>query len=507
MLIMLSLGGSSEKISKMVSKSVDNADFVSFKNVDDMITQSNLRRYAFSRLIFSAKFIDNDEDMSKLCDYVRDNMGRVEIVYILSPDQNQYEVMFKEYFDSPLYTIMYVKTPTSKVMTESVSLSIVDLKARYYLLDKPQMGNTKAPTKSVGKVQKSTSNEQESVDTQEQGISALDENGTFGFGNAGGNYQDDSELMNNFQNGSQRNNQNSAGFDNGSYSHQDTNDENDNSFGFLSEMDLSIGDFGSQHSDSGFIGDDEMEELEKLTQQTPREEEPVEEVREEAAEEDEDVSPQVSVQERPVENLNTGYTVAGVIMPGKVNIILGAKGSGTAPYIINTAMSAQRAGKRVLVVDMDFMNNKVLSYIDTKDFYAQGCSMGITNKRIYNQGGIDFLSNGFNTGVIRGIENVLSGSIMKHYDVVLVDCPCESLVSIPDNILGLCNVVICSDVELSKIREISVALYNRNCVSLFKEAYISKCGRIANKGISREDVNTLKSEMLFPNGCWLDNIQ
>lgn len=491
MLLMLCLGNSSEKIATVVSKSVDNADFVSFENVDDMITQSTLRHYAFNRLIFSTRFIDNDEDMSKLCDFVRENMGRVEIVYLLSSAQVDKEDMFKEYFDSPLYTVMFSDSPTAKVMVDASTLSIADVKARYYSLDKPKKGTATSTAKNVGKSKKSFGGKQEMIQAEEPTKSAVDENGAFGFGDVGEPVANSNAFSNETTTPNEINSEiSSAETEHSSFS--PSGDFNsDDSFGFLSGMDLSIGDYGSQHSDSGFVGDDEMEELEKLAKVPSAKEEKSEPVAE--------TQPMTS-------KTPSVYSIAGVIVPGKVNLVTGVRGSETSGYVINTALSASKAGKRVLVVDMDVMYNGILSYIDTRDFYAKGCVLGIKNKRLYNQSGIDFLSNGFNSGAIRDIDGLLGSDALKHYDVVLVDCPCEALFYISDTLFSQFNVVVCSGSDIGKLRDTSAAFYNRNCISLFKEAYISKCGKVANKNISQETIALLKSEMLFPNGCWLNNL-
>ena len=76
--------------------------------------------------------------MSKLCDFVRNEQSGVTVVMILSKTQANLEVIFKTYFDSPMYTLMYIDRPTAKCMVDAVKLPIVDLSARYYLLDKPK---------------------------------------------------------------------------------------------------------------------------------------------------------------------------------------------------------------------------------------------------------------------------------------------------------------------------------------------------------------------------------
>ena len=126
MKVMLSCGTNSEKIIMETSKSLDNVDFLYFASVDEFIHQSRLRHLAFDRLIFTNKFASSDEDMSKLCDFVRNEQSGVTVVMILSKTQANLEVIFKTYFDSPMYTLMYIDRPT------------VDLSARYYLLDKPK---------------------------------------------------------------------------------------------------------------------------------------------------------------------------------------------------------------------------------------------------------------------------------------------------------------------------------------------------------------------------------
>lgn len=272
MKVMLSCGTNSEKIIKETSKSLDNVDFIYFASVDEFIHQSRLRHLAFDRLIFTNKFASSDEDMSKLCDFVRNEQSGVTVVMILSKTQANLEVIFKTYFDSPMYTLMYIDRPTAKCMVDAVKLPIVDLSARYYLLDKPKENggkNSKFGLFKGGKKNKGQ-NSQTGKNPEDGSVTSL---------NGGENEENNSEDVTGKNSGLTGE---TGGVDSENSENQDNEDTENSPFGFDgfsldgdgmgesnnfdsdgNDMDLSIGDYGMMHSDSGFVGDDELSELEE----------------------------------------------------------------------------------------------------------------------------------------------------------------------------------------------------------------------------------------------------
>lgn len=272
MKVMLSCGTNSEKIIRETSKSLDNVDFLYFASVDEFIHQSRLRHLAFDRLIFTNKFASSDEDMSKLCDFVRNEQSGVTVVMILSKTQANLEVIFKTYFDSPMYTLMYIDRPTAKCMVDAVKLPIVDLSARYYLLDKPKENEGKNSKFGLFKGGKKNKNQKPQTGKNPEDGSVTSPNG----GENGANNSGDATGENSSLTGE------TDGVDGGNSENLDNGDTENSSFGFDgfspdgdgmgesnnfdpngNDMDLSIGDYGMMHSDSGFVGDDELSELEE----------------------------------------------------------------------------------------------------------------------------------------------------------------------------------------------------------------------------------------------------
>lgn len=272
MKVMLSCGTNSEKIIKETSKSLDNVDFIYFASVDEFIHQSRLRHLAFDRLIFTNKFASSDEDMSKLCDFVRNEQSGVTVVMILSKTQANLEVIFKTYFDSPMYTLMYIDRPTAKCMVDAVKLPIVDLSARYYLLDKPKenggknskFGLFKGGKKNKGQNSQTGKNPEDGSVTSLNGGENEENNSEDVTGkNSGLTGETDRVDGENSENQDNEDTENSPfGFDGFSLD-GDGMGESNNFDSNGNDMDLSIGDYGMMHSDSGFIGDDELSELEE----------------------------------------------------------------------------------------------------------------------------------------------------------------------------------------------------------------------------------------------------
>lgn len=508
MLVMLSCGKNSNQIVNTVKSQIDNVDFYCYYNVDEFISQSTLRHLAFDRLVFTSKFISTDKDMGKLCDYIRKELNSVEIVMIVQKGNTSQEEMFKKYFDSPMYTVMYVDSPTTMCLVDSIREPIQVVKARYYTLDKQENSNKKSKMGKFkgGKKEDKNNSKKSGISSSEKEVSStvekageLAENNAKDYSNV--------NLGKGISNGvSVDTNLSSADFDSVnksefekdvSTSNGEKNFSGSNNVSTTDEFDLSIGEYGSQHSDSGFVGDDDLSELEAYAQ-GKKEEQFSEETTPENKEEYVPVA-MVGKQETR-DNINIASSSVNVLT--KYNIITGVNGSGVTAYVVKTAMAERNKGKRVAIVDLDVKEHGILSFIDVRKFYKSNCLGGIVRNKPYNEDGIDIFSDGYGFKVG---DNVLFKLIptLDFYDVVLFDCPLTCLNVISDSFIKECSVFIGCISDISKLIETSSVLEDRDCVSLGKEIYIVEKGIVANKFIRRDDVISLKEFMLFPNGCWL----
>lgn len=511
MKVMLSCGKNSNQIVNTVKSQIDNVDFYCYYNVDEFISQSTLRHLAFDRLVFTSKFISTEKDMSKLCDYIRKELNSVEIVMIVQKGNTSQEEMFKKYFDSPMYTVMYVDSPTTMCLVDSIREPIQVVKARYYTLDKQENSNKKSRMGKFkgGKKEDKNNSKKSGISSSEKEISStvekageLAENNVKDYSNV--------NLGKGISNGvSVDTNLSSADFDsadksefekNVSISNGEKNFSSSNNVSTTDEFDLSIGEYGSQHSDSGFVGDDDLSELEAYAQGKEKEQVSVEQTSEEKVSKEE-YTPITNVSKQETKG-NINITSSSVNVLTKYNVITGVNGSGVTAYVVKTAMAERNKGKRVAIVDLDVKEHGILSFVDVRKFYKSNSLGGIVRNKPYNEDGIDIFSDGYG---FRVCDNVLSKLIptLDFYDVVLFDCPLSCLNVISDSFIKECSVFIGCISDISKLIETSSVLEDRSCVSLNKEIYIVEKGIVANKFIRRDDVISLKEYILFPNGCWL----
>ena len=578
MKVMLSCGTNSEKIIRETSKSLDNVDFLYFASVDEFIHQSRLRHLAFDRLIFTNKFAASDEDMSKLCDFVRNEQSGVTVVMILSKTQANLEVIFKTYFDSPMYTLMYIDRPTAKCMVDAVKLPIVDLSARYYLLDKPKENEGKNSKFGLFKGGKKNKNQKPQTGKNPEDGSVTSSNG----GENEANNSGDATGKNSGLTGE------TDGVDGGNSENLDNGDTENSSFGFDgfspdgdgvresnnfdsngNDMDLSIGDYGMMHSDSGFVGDDELSELEEYarnresgntvedgnsvagvsgvgvdgkvaapmgigvdgrvgidttstrvkasryafddgednsTSSYARDDEYSESV-------DEGNSGIVEISENGyAQGDQTGIGTGVDKNPQEVNsveetqvvVCTGLRGSDVTSSIVQAATDDVSRGLRVLIVDLDIKANGILGFItDVRDFYSKAVR-GLSSLTVYTDDGIDIISNGYGEDVTLGdVAKLEKSSIFNNYDRVYIDCPLDCLQVIPDRVFKACYIDLYVVADISKYIETSIALEDRDCVSLQKELHIIDNRELVCEQISDEDMAYLNDIMLFPYGSWV----
>lgn len=511
MLVMLSCGKNSNQIVNTVKSQIDNVDFYCYYNVDEFISQSTLRHLAFDRLVFTSKFISNDKDMGKLCDFIRKELNSVEIVMIVQKGNTSQEEMFKKYFDSPMYTVMYVDSPTTICLVDSIREPIQVVKARYYTLDKQESHNKKSRMGMFkgGKKEDKNNSKKSGISSSGKEVSSAVEKANELEGNNARDYSN-VNLGKSIPNGiSVDTNLSGADFDSVnksefekdvSVSNGEGNFSSPNDVSTTDEFDLSIGEYGSQHSDSGFVGDDDLSELEAYAQGKEKEQVSVEQTSEEKVSKEE-YTPNTKVSKQETRG-NINITSSSVNVLTKYNIMTGINGSGVTAYVVKTAMAERNKGKRVAIVDLDVKEHGILSFIDVKRFYKTNSLGGIVRNKPYNEDGIGIFSDGYG---FRVGDNILSKLIptLDFYDVVLFDCPLTCLNVISDSFIKECSVFVGCISDISKLIETSSVLEDRGSVSLNKEIYIVEKGIVANKFIRRDDIINLKELMLFPNGCWL----
>lgn len=196
----------------------------------------------------------------------------------------------------------------------------------------------------------------------------------------------------------------------------------------------------------------------------------------------------------------------------KVVFFLGERGTGVTSSIVDLACDLYRGGENILIVDADYRRNGILSFIDVRDFYEKGKDDGIDNINPYSDEDADILSNGYGVDVSKArlYSAIASREMQEKYDRVFVDCPLDCINSLSERLVKIGSVLLLVDGSLTSLISTSIGLTDKKVIETNLESYIMKNAVVGVIHVSDtlfEDIDYVKSTVLFPNGCWLDNIQ
>lgn len=196
----------------------------------------------------------------------------------------------------------------------------------------------------------------------------------------------------------------------------------------------------------------------------------------------------------------------------KVVFFLGERGTGVTSSIVDLACDLYRGGENILIVDVDYRRNGILSFIDVRDFYEKGKDDGIDNVNPYSDEDADILSNGYGVDIskTRLYSAIASREMQEKYDRVFVDCPLDCINSLSERTVKIGSVLLLVDGNLTSLISTSIGLTDKKVIETNLESYIMKNAIVGVIHVSDtlfEDIDYVKNTILFPNGCWLDNIQ
>ena len=292
---------------------------------------------------------------------------------------------------------------------------------------------------------------------------------------------------------------------------------------------LSIGEFGERHSDTGFLDNDDEEELKRYAESRDNIGSDSKNQDENSSEEDDfygftpdfdtvadeqvgNVEELVESIVEPVPNIKEELLLKVHTDKSKSNIdlVISVKGSGATQSIVDEAVKmVEEDNLKVLIIDLDLKENGVLSYIDTERFYMTGSNYGISKMRIFEEDGVGVVSNGYGVPLSRRtLANFLSSRVIQKYDMIFLDCPTDSLKLFDYELISRCNVLVMSGNDRSDLLSTTLALTDRSLVEYDVERYIAEnCVVEFTKGSYKiEDVTWLNSICLFANGNWLSRI-
>lgn len=516
----------------------DNVEFYPYNSIGELVKESQLRKLFFDRIVFSEKILTNPKkELATLNDYIRDYSNSTEIVMVANPKGSKAVPVFTEIFDSPMYTPVIVEKPTPTSLLELVNGDVLELKTKYFVLDVSKGDNKKKGlfggfknTKNV-KVEKNVQNVEVAQEPENLGESSPQnyeetssatpmESNTIPSENVG--MVDSSMGVNGFGFGFSGNIPNSA---------PNSDFEPSNSSGDFEDDGLSLGDFGSQHSDTGYLDEEGESELQRFAESQEANVQESEENMENYGdyEESEDVGysevdddnpygddleehyeeSEEPAYEQPKSQRVQGSAQGATQGSAKTFILMGIDGVGVTQMIVDKAVKLAERGVKTLIVDLDTKTNGVLSYIDTSRFYISKCQNGISNRLIYSEDGVDVVSNGYGCSLTKEKVKSLLDDVSSKYSNILIDCPIESIKYLPMGILQKSNLCILVNGERSSLISTSLALTDRGNLSLEAERCVMEGCSVKVVGDStylEEDLNYLRETCYFPNGSWLNNI-
>lgn len=563
MRVCFSVGKQSKAICNTLKRSADNIEFFYYSSIQELIKESNIRHLYFERIIFSPSILnDLESDLRLLNDYIKNSSDSSEIIYFLNSIHTTGLEEFNSIFNSPLYTPVILDAPTPKSLLDLVTLSIVEIKAKYYDLDVNNVDSVSVST-SQGKKE---SVKREKLKPKKKGfISSF-----FGGGKKSAETKEVAESKSEVEetplNSGENVSNNNSGFTSGPQSviasdsgengsNQNTESkEVENLFGFSEssgnfsepdnlgaensseDEDLSIGDFGSSHSDTGFLDpEDEDEELKKFLEGQNNDSEDDNAVDRpdlfESSSDSErpDLFESTSDSERgdlfendptpiPVHNpiptptptpvvvtnkhvkrdiastVSSGVESLGLVKPVRsklkeeesilkpsydsdspnIDLVTGVDAKKITASIVDESMRlVDEDGIKVLIIDVDTRTNSILSFIDTDRYYFEGAIDGISKQRVYEEDNIGVCSNGYGVSVSpRDLLRLLSSRLVRDYDMVFVCCPLESLNSLSLEVVRRCHVLVMSGGDRSDLIATSIGLTDRSVIDVNVERYI-----------------------------------
>lgn len=485
MKVSFSVGEKSKKIVNTLKKSADDVDFYSYNSLQDLVKEARLRHLSFKRIIFSTTILkDAEKDLKELNDFIKNDSSSTEVVMIVMASDSGSDKVFNSIFNSPMYTPVILPKATSKNLLELVLNDILQLKTRYYVLDVKESENGGAENNAESAENLNT-NSNSNQDTSEGGVPVLNLESDFATGPAsvftgfGGVSAPDTNVgvVDGRENVSVEPEVTSDGI--AEFSEADSPSD---------DLDLSIGDYGSQHSDTGYLDEDEEEELKQFIKD--QESKLGEEVQ--TIVESERVEPKV---EEPTKR--------------NIDLVIAVKGTGATQEIIDEAVKiVNEDDAKVLIIDLDNEENGVLSFVDTDKFYRENASWGISKQRLYEEDGVYIASNGYGILVnTKDLKRLLNSRILNDFDMIYIDCPAKSLSILDKQVVDMCNILIISKGDLSQLVSTSIALTDRSEVSLdVEKSIMSSCVIELVGDCDKKDVDYINNNFVFANGNWLDRL-
>lgn len=543
MRVCFSVGPMSQKLTNTISKSADNVEFSSYSDIASMIKESTMRHIFFDRIVFSEKILKNPEvELKALNDYIAEFSDNTKVVFICQGKGTNNHEIFNSLFDSPLYTVVLIEKVTTNILLDFVKGDITELKAKYYSLDvksvkamtsKSPEGVVKEKETPVVKPEKKgffksifggKKNNHQKIENQKSNVDTSSNSGNsdnlvsqnpleIGTEIVGSGVALGAEMVAGSSAIKTGINVIGSVVDSVPVSSRTSNLGNQNSYNGLDEDFLGLGDLGEQHVDTGFLDDDSQNEIDEVLKNL--EEGEGSEVTHSDEGEISDIdnynkSVEQGISENMSSVLDDSLSPRGSSKGLRYRLVIGERGVGSTSYIVDYSATQASKGKKVLILDLDTVDNGVLSYIDSNSFYGSDKNCGIDKMAVYTEDGVDILSNGYGMSVSKeSIGVLISSGLLDRYDIVFIDCPIDCIKNLSEDLLSKCMTMIKVGGNKGSLLSVISKLTDRENISpVLEDLLYQNCKfDIVNKiDYYLEDLAFLRDTCLFGRGDWLSKV-
>ena len=515
MVVCFSVGASSVAVASKLEKLVDNAKIFTFNSIPEIVKDATLRHISYNRMIISNAIITNVEnDLTELNNFIKNYSSNTEIIILLNDKYDNMDEtgeLFNRLFNSPMYACFKLSKTTVKILLDLTAKSMLEITEKYksfnYVISEKMVENTEVSqvqsniNESTGKSERLVPNSEGNSYSENSG-SYVGNDSAFGTNASYG----EPEVWNNSNSISEGGPVDSVGYSDSAFSEE--------------ELDLSLGEFGSSHSDTGYLCSEDEEELDEIfgnnagDRQVQENTKPIGVIKTQIVTEGKEKSYEtpMPIREKVQENSKVQDIVNSNIsvFDFKKSILLCSRSHDISLEIIDTALNiVNTKHESVLIVDLDYRQNTILSYLNSDKMYEQGYNNGIHNIKFYIEDGVAIVSNGYGCKVNpKDVETLFNSVQFGTYENVFVYCPIDCVDCIPDDVLKSLNIRLCVGGNLTTFLAVSNDICNREYVSLNKERYIlANCTvEFTRESTTLEDMGLLSQRVFFANGSWVDRV-
>lgn len=535
------VGNKSQDLIDKMSKTVDNIEFFTFSNLDTMIEESKIRNLFFDRIVFIETLVNGNKDsLVALNNYVKEYASSTPIVMVCRGMVYDNIKIFKEVFKSPMYISIIEPRITIPSLITFVTEDILSLKTQYQKSEEDLLKRLEDEKKGLNSDNFNTnesknekrgffpsifgSNKNKSKISQNNKISNNQINTSENVGEMVSNNSQEvgysqspndseiSSILGSSDNGIKNETEESFTFSQGERVLVGVENNGDEISPEYEDLDnLGVGNFGEMHSDTGYLTEDEEDEIinslennQELTQEDNQGDELPNQSEQELVDEGRQ---EPLVYNKPIQSSSEEPVITEThIVDNRVTLYSGIRGVGVTSKAIDKAVMYVEQGKSVLLVDLDFRENGLLSFIDTKKFYDMKCNKGLSTKRIYMEDGVSIISNGYNQGLnANNLTEVLTS--LTNFDYIIIDCPLDCIGRLSSSNLDMVdNILIYINGDRGNITSAIKYLTEIDCVK--EDTIYEKSEFIVEKKSSdyKEDLSYLRNVLYFGRGDWLEKL-